>query len=194
MDTLHEVSSSIRTKREVLNLSQKRLARLVRMSQSTIARIENDIERLNPSYETIFKVVNVLDRLGKMEEKSGLQVKTAQSIMQKRIVFARPGDTVAETIKAIKNYDFPRLPVLNKEMNVMGAVSQKRVMDIATKDPESLDKIRVSDIIDTELPQVGVDTEFSKIKRILEDWDAVMVVEKGRAVGIITIYDILKQI
>jgi predicted transcriptional regulator len=194
MDTLHEISSSIRTKREVLNLSQKRLARLVRMSQSTIARIENDIERLNPSYETIFKVVNVLDRLGKMEEKSGLQVKTAQSIMQKRIVFARPGDTVAETIKAIKNYDFPRLPVLNKEMNVMGAVSQKRVMDIATKDPESLDKIRVSDIIDTELPQVGVDTEFSKIKRILEDWDAVMVVEKGRAVGIITIYDILKQI
>ncbi len=194
MDTLHEVSSSIRTKREVLNLSQKRLARLVRMSQSTIARIENDVERLNPSYETIFKVVNVLDRLGKMEEKSGLQVKTAQSIMQKRIVFARPGDTVAETIKAIKNYDFPRLPVLNKEMNVMGAVSQKRVMDIATKDPESLDKIRVSDIIDTELPQVGVDTEFSKIKRILEDWDAVMVVEKGRAVGIITIYDILKQI
>ncbi len=194
MDSLKEVSAAVREKRKRLRISQKRLARFIKMSQSTIARVENDIERLNPSYDTIFRISTMLNDLEKIDIKNDMLRKTAGSIMQKKIIYAKATNTVAEAIRIIKNYDFPRLPVLNKDMNVMGAISQKRVMGIATNEPENLDKIHVSDIIDSGLPQVGPEAEFSKIRKILEEWDAVLVVERGKAVGIITIYDVLKRI
>jgi predicted transcriptional regulator len=44
------------------------------------------------------------------------------------------------------------------------------------------------------LPQIDKETEIIKIKPILENWDALLVVEGGKAIGIVTIYDILKNV
>ncbi len=192
MESLEEVSRLVREGRAKLGLSQKKLSKYVHMSQSTIARLESDIESLNPSYSTVLKVISTLDSLSAIGARKGILNRTAAEIMHKRIVYAKPGDTVAQTIRVIREYDFPQLPVLNGDMTVIGAVSQKRLMSIATKRPEMLDKIRVSQIVDEEIPMVGKDTDTGRIKRILENWEAVLIVERGKAIGIITIYDILK--
>jgi predicted transcriptional regulator len=194
MEDLDDISLLIKGKRKVLGISQKRLARYVRMSQSTVARLESDIKRLNPSYETIYKVISTLDNLSSIDTKGRMFSKTAGEIMQKRIIYARPGDPVTYAIKLIQDYDFPQLPVIDRDMNIFGAVSRKKLMAIATDSPQNISRMKVAGIVDEELPRVGKDTELGKIKKILEDWDAVLVVERSKAIGIITIYDVLKQI
>ncbi len=194
MEDLNDISLLIKSKRKVLEISQKRLARYVKLSQSTIARLESDIKRLNPSYDTVYRVLGTLDNLSAIETKGRIFSKTAAEIMQRKIIYARPEDPVAKALRMLKNYDFPQLPVIDKNMNIIGAVSQKELMKIATETPEKLNKIQVGRIVDEELPRVGKDTELGKIKKVLEEWDAILVVERGKAIGIITIYDVLAHI
>ncbi len=194
MEDLKDIALLIKGKRKMLGISQKRLARYVKMSQSTVARLESDIERLNPSYETVHKIVNTLDNLSSIDTKGRMFSKTAEQIMQRKIVYAKPDDSVASAIRTIRDYDFPQLPVIDRNMNIIGAVSQKRLMEIATAVPDKIKSMRVAQIIDEELPRVGKETELGKIKKVLEEWDAVIVVEKGKAIGIISIYDILGQV
>ncbi len=193
MEDLDDIALLVKGKRSALGMSQRRLARYARMSQSAIARMEGDIRRLNPSYEAVYRVVRTLDDLSSIETKGRVFSKTAAEIMQRRIVSARPDETAAQAIKLIRNYDFPQLPVIDRGMRVIGAVSQKRLMDIATSGQDMMRGLRVGQIIDGELPRVGRSAELGKIKKVLEEWDAVLVVEKDRAVGIITIYDVLRQ-
>ncbi|MEM3839182.1 MAG: CBS domain-containing protein [Candidatus Micrarchaeaceae archaeon] len=194
MESLDEVSHLIKSKRNALGISQERLARYVRISQSAVARLESDIHKLNPSYETVYRVLSTLDRLTSIDSKSRALVKTAEQIMQKRIVYARPEDHVRQAIRLIQDYDFPQLPVIGKDMRIYGAVSRKALMKVATESPQMIDRLQVSNVVDEELPRVGRLTELGKIKKILEAWDAVLVVEKDKAIGIVTIYDVLKQI
>ena len=194
MESLDEIANRIKEKREALGISQKKLATLLHLSQSTIARLERDRDRMNPSYGTVFKVITTLDNLSAIDTKGRLLIKTAAEIMHSRIVCASPDETVAKAIGLVKEYDFPQLPVLDRSRNIMGAVSQKRLMSIATQNPEEIDRIKVGDIIDMEIPRVGKETDVARIRKILEDWSAVLVVEKGKAIGIITIYDVLKEL
>lgn len=192
MESLELVSAEIRSKRKAAGISQQRLSKFVRMSQSTIARLESDIAALNPSYQTIYKVVDTLDNLTKADPKSRLLRKKAWEVMHRKIIYARPENTLAEAVRLIKNYDFSQLPVLSKSGAALGALYQKEVMTIATQNPGQMDSIRVKDMIETGLPQVDRNTPVSKIRKLLEGWDAVLVIDANKVVGIITIYDMMK--
>jgi predicted transcriptional regulator len=194
MESLDDVAKAIKARREALGISQKKLAMLLHLSQSTIARLERDIDRLNPSYGIVFKVITTLDSLSAIDTKGRLMHKTAAEIMHSKIICASPEDTVAKAIRMVREYDFPQLPVLDKGRNIVGAVSQKRLMGIATQNPEDINRTKVGDIMDIEVPRVGKDTDVARIRKLLEDWNAVLVVEKGKAIGIITIYDVLKEL
>ncbi len=192
LDSPESLAIKVKKTRRAVGISQRKLAMLSGVSQSTVARIENDIEKLNPSYATIF---NVMDTLERFEENGSVEfmAKKARDIMQREIVAVKPGDTAKKAIGIIKNYDFPQLPVL-KGGRAVGTVSQKRLFGIATEGQKAASKIHVKDILEMAMPQVDADTELSKLKRILESFDAVLVVEKDRVAGIITIYDILRVI
>jgi predicted transcriptional regulator len=192
MEPLESVSVEIKNKRKTAGISQQRLSKFVRMSQSTIARLESDIANLNPSYQTVFKVVETLDNLNKGEQKSNLLHRKAWEIMHKKITSVHPEDTLAAAVEMARNYDFSQLPVLSRSGAALGALYQKKLMEIATQNPARMQQIHVRDIIDTGLPQVDKNTPLSKVRRLLEGWDAVLVVEANKVVGIITIYDILR--
>lgn len=191
-ESLGSISLKIRNARKTLGISQKRLARLAGLSQSTIARLESDIERLNPSYKAVFEVMDALDRLGNENERDEPLNKKSEDIMHRDIVSVEPTDTLEKAIKIIKNYDFPQIPVLNSKRNVVGTVSQRRILSLATERPEGVSKILIKEIIEASLPQVDKKTPIAKLKSVLENFNAVVVVEDSRAIGIITIYDILK--
>ena len=58
-----QIAAAIRERRRSMKVSQKRLAKMCGMSQSTIARIETDMARLNPSYAAVFYVASALNKL-----------------------------------------------------------------------------------------------------------------------------------
>lgn len=188
------VSSTIRSIRKSLGLSQKEIARQCRLSQSTIARLEGDIERLNPSYAVVY---SVLHRLGELSESVGAAntpKSTAYSIMHRNVVALRATDTVDKAIRIIKNYDFMYIPVMDKLRTVLGTVRQKDVLDIATNRPRDAKSIRVGSIMSPSLPQVDKSTSVTSLKPIIETSGSVLVTEKGRLLGIITAYDVLKLV
>ena len=82
MEDLGGISLLIKGKRNALGISQKRLARYVKMSQSTMARLETDIKKLNPSYETIYRVVSTLDNLFSIDTKGRIFSKTAREVVR----------------------------------------------------------------------------------------------------------------
>ncbi len=192
LDPLPQVSIEIRRIRKALDLSQKQLARLAGLSQSTIARLERDIERLNPSYYTIFTVIDALNMQNMMKGNASLGGKSAEDVMHRKIVYVKPDDTLEKAVRIIKDYDFPQIPVIGNGMRILGTVSQKQLLSAATEHPSKLREILVRQVTGTTLPQVDKSTSLDKLKPILENFDAALVVENGKAVGIVTIYDILK--
>lgn len=194
IDSLESISHKIRTLRGSARVSQKRLSEIVSMSQSTIARLETDINRLNPSYTTVFKVLESLSELNKSNGESQLMSKKAYQIMHRKLVSVKPTDTLAEAISVIKNYDFPQIPVLDADGTAAGTVYQKDLLEKTTLNPVDINKMLVKEIMKPALPRVDKETELLKLKPILENWNAVLVTERIKVVGIITIYDILKSV
>jgi predicted transcriptional regulator len=194
MESLDQVALRIRSMRKSAGLSQARLAKMCGLSQSTVARIEKDINRLNPSYSTIYSIVDDLNVVSKKYGNGEILRKKAYEIMHRRIVFVRPTNYIADAISLFMDYGFQQLPVLDTGRRVVGTVYEKDLLSIATQSPELVRRRNVGSVMKTPLPQIDKNTEIIKVKPMLENWDAVLVVENGKAVGIVTIYDILKNV
>ncbi len=193
MKSPDEVSAALRDARKAMGVSQKKLAKMCGLSQSTIARLETDITRLNPSYQTVFQVMDALAGFRGAHGEDLLSRKAGE-IMHRRIIYVGPEDTLASAIEAFKDYDFPQLPVLDSDRHALGTVYQKDMLGIATQAPDMIHRRLVGSVMKGALPQIDRGTAITGLKPILENTGAVLVVHNGRAVGIITIYDILKNI
>ncbi len=193
MGSLEQISSMIRERRKSLGISQKRLAKMCGLSQSTIARIETDIASLNPSYLSIFYVVDALNRL-KLRSSKKLMIGYAQEIMHRKIIYVKPSTSLSDAIEVFKDYDFPQLPVLDEMRHVVGTLYQKDLLNVAMQNPAAINRRQVSSIMKASLPQIDKSSSIHDLRPILESSGGVIVVDQGRAVGIITIYDILKTV
>ncbi len=194
LESLEQISLRIRATRKAANVSQQRLAKMCGLSQSTIARVEKDVKELNPSYSTIFNIIYSLGSISKRAGSEAILSKKAYEIMHKQIVSIKPNSTISEAIALFKDYDFQQLPVLDSGKRIIGTVYKKDLLTIATQSPDLVTKRIVASVMKAPLPQIDRDTEIIKIKPILENWDAIIVVKNGKAIGIVTIYDILKNV
>ena len=68
LDSIDSISSKIRSARIMLGISQARLAKEANVSQSTIARLEKECIKLNPSYSMVYNIVNALNRISSGEQ------------------------------------------------------------------------------------------------------------------------------
>ncbi len=189
--TLNEISSSIRSTRRTLGISQKALAAYLGISQSTIARLESDIDSLNPSYRMVFNVIEALNELGERSKAEAFTDKTAKEVMHRKVVFCRDTDTIKFALELIKDKDFSQLPVLNRSGSVVGTVYQKNLLMAHMNNTENRKK-RVSEILDPALPQIDENTPIRKLKSLMEGYDAILVTEKGKLKGIISVFDMLR--
>ncbi|MGC8538930.1 MAG: CBS domain-containing protein [Candidatus Micrarchaeia archaeon] len=187
LDSLDDISRNIRHMRTSLGLSQKALARLVGASQSEIARLEKDPHGLNPSYDMVFRVVDALNEYAARGGES-LMARKVQDVMHKRIVFLKPGDTVEKAIKIIRENDFSQIPVIRNGISI-GTVYQKDILRALKGKRISLE-MRIDEVMSGPLPQVDKDTPIGKLNSILESWEAVLIADKSKIVGIVTIFDI----
>jgi cystathionine beta-synthase len=79
-------------------------------------------------------------------------------------------------------------PLAAKE--VSGAVSELSLMDKAFRDPASLD-LPVGDLMDAAPPMIGVGESVSVVVERLDSCPAVLVLDGGHPVGILTRQDVL---
>ncbi|HEY9339809.1 cystathionine beta-synthase [Kribbella sp. NPDC050459] len=111
------------------------------------------------------------------------------------LVHTHPHETIAEAVAILREYGVSQMPVVRAEPPVMaaevaGAVSERTLMDALYSG-----KARLADIVeqhmDPALPSLGAGEPVAKAVELLEGRDALMVLDDGKPVGVLTRQDLL---
>jgi predicted transcriptional regulator len=178
-------SEDLRKLRIKAGLTQTELAKRAGVSQSLIARIEaGDID---PRLSTLRKIWKAL-KSGKVTR--GL---CAGDIMKSPVVHVTPRDTIAHASRLMEENDFSQLPVIENGVQV-GSISEARLVSEVTseRDFTKISAKPVMEVMNDGFPTVSRNVDITTVSRFVEVNPAVLVVDKGRVVGIITKADIIK--
>jgi len=187
LDDIDTISSKIRSVRMMLGISQARLAKEANVSQSTIARLEKECRKLNPSYSMVYSIVNALNRISSGEQT--IDQVGVKDLMHSRLIFVKPTDSIKKAIMIMKENDYSQIPVMENG-KVLGTVYQKDLIGFASNPTKA--NIKVREVMGVPLPEVDENAKIGMIKSVLESWGAAIVKRKDKAVGIVTIYDLFK--
>lgn len=176
----------IKKYRKHLKLTQVELAKRAGVSQSLIARIEaGDVD---PRLSTLRKILDAM----KVEEIGDV---CAEDIMKTPVIHVPPKHTVGHASEIMEKHGISQLPVLERGVQV-GSISEAMVikgMDLE-KDLSKVSTKEIREIMNGGFPTVEKKTGIKTLSKLLELDPAVLISEKGKAVGIVTKADILKLI
>ncbi len=111
------------------------------------------------------------------------------------LVHTHPSETVRDAIGILREYGVSQMPVVGAEPPVMagevaGSVSERELLSAVFEGRAQLaDAVAVH--MSPPLPLIGAGERVSAAAAVLHDTDAVMVVEGGKPVGVITRHDLL---
>ena len=111
------------------------------------------------------------------------------------LVHTPPSGTVRDAIGILREYGVSQMPVVGAEPpvragEVAGSVSERELLSAVFEGRAKLaDAVRLH--MSPPLPMIGAGELVSAAAKALRDWDALMVVEGGKPVGVITRYDLL---
>jgi cystathionine beta-synthase len=111
------------------------------------------------------------------------------------LVHTHPSETVRDAIGILREYGVSQMPVVGAEPPVMagevaGSVSERELLSAVFEGRAELaDAVGMH--MSPALPMIGAGELVSSLAKALRDLDAVMVVEEGKPVGVITRYDLL---
>ncbi|MBI2710505.1 MAG: cystathionine beta-synthase [Actinobacteria bacterium] len=111
------------------------------------------------------------------------------------LVYVHPADTVREAVRAMRKHSVSQLPVAKGEMplaaaEVVGAVSELSLMDLAFRDASVLDR-PVEEVMGPRLPTVGIGQGLELAVELLERAPAVLVLAGGRPGAVLSRTDVL---
>jgi cystathionine beta-synthase len=111
------------------------------------------------------------------------------------LVHAHPNETVAEAIDILREFSVSQLPVVKAEPPVMAAEVAGAVSELALLDGLYSGRARLADRLEEHmgppLPQVGAGEPVAAAVAALREADAVLVLDDGRPVGVLTRHDLL---
>jgi len=183
------LASDIRKVRKSLDITQAQLASASGISQSTIAKIERN--NISASYSTIVKLFETLDEMCQNDTKN----LTAADVASKGVVTIQCTEKVRAASDLLRTTGFSQLPVLKGDIPV-GSISERSIFDLVRqgKTMDELGETSIARIMDESFPTVSESTPVSSITSMMSNSDAVLVLRKGKIVGMITNADMLKLI
>ncbi len=111
------------------------------------------------------------------------------------LVHTHPGETIRTAIDILREYAVSQMPVVNAEPPVMsgevaGAVSERALLELLFTNQAHLADA-VEQHMEPGLPLVGSGEKVSIARHELENADAILVVDGGKPVGVLTRADLL---
>ncbi len=178
-------SSQIKNLRKSLNISQKELGEKLKISQSTISRIENGT--MDPPYSKFKQIYEFLENERITRKRS---IKHAVDILTPEIIFINPHSTVRDAVELMTKYNISQIPILENNQNY-GSITSKKIQKYITDDPVILN-LKVTDVKELPFPEVERNWNVKDISSLLLSYPAVLVKEDKRYIGIITDSNFLK--
>ncbi|MGI6472267.1 MAG: CBS domain-containing protein [Candidatus Methanomethylophilaceae archaeon] len=181
--------SDIRKMRSALGITQFELAKESGISQSTIAKIET--EKTKASYETVARLFNTLERIGKY---SAID-RTAADVASYSPITVNAEDGVKMASELMRNAGISQLPVMDGGRPV-GSISERMILNLIEQgmSMEELRKTPVRTVMGESFPVVSGNTSLSTVALLMNDNDAVLVSKRGKIISVITGTDLLKLI
>ena len=107
----------------------------------------------------------------------------------KTIISVDPEDDLSIALQLMKKYDISQLPVIKDNVQV-GSIREITLMQKLSvgKDPAAH---TVSDFMEEPLPSIGRDDKIVAPLKLMKDRNAIVVLEEGKTIGIITTIDIV---
>lgn len=132
-----------------------------------------------------------------MMERGFLEVKTFKDLVSsrgsKKLLTIKPGQTVAEAIAIMKEYDIENLPVKNGE-GIIGSLSEGGLFNKILSDPEIKDHT-VESVMENQYPVVEFDTPVEKLSKLISRQSgAVLGKDETGNYHIVTKYDIIQSL
>lgn len=180
--------SEIRKLREVLSLSQRKLAKLCNIQPSFLNMIENG--HSDPSYKVLGKIFQALDS----EAQKKLDKQTiAKNICSKNLITIKKTDSAEDIVKIMKTKNISQIPVIDSN-GCIGIVTENSfVKFLREKGAEKLVTAKVKDAMETPPPSLDVDSIITRnILNLLADSRCILVTDKGKLYGIITKIDAIR--
>lgn len=178
--TLNQIGNIRRT----LGITQAELASMSGVSQSLIAKIE--AKSIDPTFTKAQKIFNALYNISRKEQKK------IKEVMNKRLVSLFRDETIEETIKKMKQFGISQLPVLDKDNNPVGYISEtillEKLLDNYPKDT------KIEDIMLECPPIITEDSSIEIASNLLKYYPIVLINKDGRLRGIVTKSDIITNL
>jgi cystathionine beta-synthase len=114
------------------------------------------------------------------------------------LVHTHPGETIAEAVQILREYGVSQMPVVRAEPPVMAAEVVGSVSERGLLGALFSRRVRPTDAVDTAmdapLVMLGASEPVSAAVGALEDQDALLVLDDGKPVGVLTRQDLLGDI
>jgi cystathionine beta-synthase len=132
---------------------------------------------------------------GSVEESTVGDVLRGKSGALPDLVHTHPSETVRDAIGILREYGVSQMPVVGAEPPVMagevaGSVSERELLSAVFEGRAKLADA-VADHMSPPLPLIGAGELVTNAAKTLRECDAVMVVEEGKPVGVLTRHDLL---
>ncbi|MGM0591987.1 MAG: CBS domain-containing protein [Halobacteriota archaeon] len=170
----------LRERRNALELTQSALAEMAGVSQPLIARIEGG--DVDPRLSTLRRIVTALD------EAEG-SILRASDIMHEGIISVAPDDSVREAEQLMEESAYSQLPVLQAGLPV-GSISYSDIVRAG----DDVGDLPVSEVMSEPFPTKPRDATVDEVRNLLDHYKAVVIIDGGTALGIITEADIARQL
>jgi len=136
---------------------------------------------LDPTYTNARKIFNALSSLKEKKETK------AYELMIKKIINVTPESTLLVIIKKMRKYDISQVLVMEKD-KLMGYISESDVLEAFASGKKT-----AKEIMEESPPTLSKNATLSVVSDVLKFSPIIVVVDKGRPVGVITKADILKN-
>jgi len=173
--------ADLRERRTDLGLTQSELADRADVSQPLIARIEGG--DVDPRLSTLRRIVNALQ-----EAEGGIL--RARDLMNSPIVSVAPDDSVREAKQLMDSEGYSQVPVI-RNGRPDGLIGNA---DIRQRQEDNVGELPVAEVMHESITTVEPDATLEEIDTYLDHHDAVLVVDSGETVGIITDADIAAHV
>ncbi|MBI4448614.1 CBS domain-containing protein [Candidatus Woesearchaeota archaeon] len=176
--------SHVRQLRKRLGLTQHQLAKRVGVSQSLIAKLETG--RIDPTFSKGKAILDHLEDMVRSAEPG------ASDIMTKNVVMIDAHKLLSDAIDIMRKHGISQVPVVDKD-KLVGIISEEIILDASQK-KKSFDKLTIRSVMASCPPLVDPTAPRAIVTTLLKHYPAVLVVEQGVLLGIITKTDILANL
>ncbi len=169
--------SEIKKLRQKVGMSQTELARKAGVSQAHIAKIESG--KVDPRFSTVERILRCL----KEEEKDH-----CSKYMTETLYGMQANDTVGTAARIMSQRGVSQLLVFRGE-TIIGLLTEEDLLRFKGETHTT----PASEVMSDPPPTVSGSTSCDTVKELLLEFPAVVVVDRDRAVGILTKSDLIKR-